>query len=182
VGWAQKLEAGNIYPTAACLDLSTHHSRLTNERGIRDGSRGFLDTVMQMMEIGFKELTARLMTGGSRRGGVECFSGTLSILRARCTSKAAYFRLVLALLRLYFGCDLRVSSPQIRKLCTSVTSNLNLASHLTALAQIPPIEPRTIQRIESTGVSRGQVSIELTLVDRLWHTSILKRGSELKKA
>jgi len=39
-------------------------------------------------------------------------------------------------------------SPQIRKWCTSVTSNPNLASHPTALAQI--------QRIESAGVSRGQ--------------------------
>jgi hypothetical protein len=71
-------------------------------------------------------------------------------------------------------------SPQIRKLYTSVTSNLNPASHPTALAQIPPTEPWTIQRIESAGVSRGQLSIELTSVDRPWHTSILKRGAKLK--
>ena len=78
---------------------------------MRDGSRKFLDTIIQIMQVGFKELTARSLTGGYRRDGVKYFSGTLSILRSCCTSIAVYLSLILAPLKLYFGYKLCILSP-----------------------------------------------------------------------
>jgi hypothetical protein len=132
------LEAGNIYPTAVCLGLSPHHSRLTNQRGIRDSSRKFLDTIIQIMQVGFKELTARSLTGGYRRDGVKYFSGTLSILQACCTSIAVYLRLILALLRLYFGCDLCISSPPLSWYPTPIHRCARYTNQNHSLHKKPP--------------------------------------------
>jgi ABC-type multidrug transport system permease subunit len=76
-----------------------------------DSSRKLLDTIIQIMQIGFKELTARSLTGEYRRDGVKYFSRTLSILRACWTSIAVYLSLILAPLKLYFGYILCILSP-----------------------------------------------------------------------